>query len=36
MDLREMGWEDVDCIHLVQDTDQERVLVNTVMKLRVP
>jgi hypothetical protein len=36
MDLRGIGWEDVYWIHLAQDTDQWRVLVNTVMDLRVP
>jgi hypothetical protein len=36
MDLREIRWEDVDWIHLTQDTDQWRALVNTVMSLRVP
>jgi hypothetical protein len=36
MDLREIGWEDVDWIHLAQDTDQWWVVVNTVMNLRVP
>jgi hypothetical protein len=35
MDLREIGWEGVDCIHLAQDRDQWRD-VNTVMKLRIP
>jgi hypothetical protein len=30
------GWEVVDWIHLAQDTDQWRALMNTVMKLRVP
>jgi hypothetical protein len=34
--LREIEWEFVDRIHLTQDRDQRRVLVNTVMKLRVP
>jgi hypothetical protein len=33
MDLREIGWEGVDCIHLVQDRDQWRALVNTVKKI---
>jgi hypothetical protein len=36
MDLREIGFGDVDWIHLVQDRDMLRALVNTVMKLRVP
>jgi hypothetical protein len=36
MDLREMGWEDVDCINLAKDSDQWRALVYTVMNLRVP
>jgi ribosome biogenesis protein Nip4 len=36
MALRELGKEDVDWIHLAQDTDQWRVVVNTVMNLRVP
>jgi len=37
-----MGWilenkvENVDRIHLAQDRGQSRVLVNTVMNLRVP
>jgi hypothetical protein len=34
--LREVGWEDMDWIHLAQDIDRWRVLVNKVMKLRVP
>jgi hypothetical protein len=36
MDLREIGFEDVDWIHLAQDRDRRRALVNTVMNLRVP
>jgi hypothetical protein len=36
MDLREIGWEAVDLLHLAQDKDQWRVLVNKVMNLRVP
>jgi hypothetical protein len=36
MDLREIGWEDVDWIHVAQDRDQWRTVVNTVMEIRVP
>jgi hypothetical protein len=36
MDLREMGWEGVDCVHLAQDRDQWWDLVDTVMNLWVP
>jgi hypothetical protein len=36
MYLRETGWEDADWIHLVQDRDQWRFLVETVMNLPVP
>jgi hypothetical protein len=36
MDLRETGFGDVDWIHLTQDRDSWRALVNTVMNLRVP
>jgi hypothetical protein len=32
MDLREIGWDDIDWIDLAQDRDQWRVLVNTVIK----
>jgi hypothetical protein len=35
LDLREIGWDGTDRIDLVQDTDQWRALVNTVMKLLV-
>jgi hypothetical protein len=31
MDLREIGWDGVDWVALVQDGDQWRALVNTVM-----
>jgi hypothetical protein len=36
MDLREIGFGDVDWIHLAQDRDRWRAFVNTVMNLRVP
>jgi predicted nucleotidyltransferase len=36
MDLREIRWEDVKWLHLAQNRDQSRVLVNTVMNLGFP
>jgi hypothetical protein len=36
MNLKETGWEVVDWIHLAQDRDQCRAVVNTVMDLQVP
>jgi hypothetical protein len=36
IDLREGGWDGMGWIELAQDRDQWRVLVNTVMNLRVP
>jgi hypothetical protein len=36
MDLREIGFGDVNWIHLAQDRDRWQALVNTVMNLRVP
>jgi hypothetical protein len=36
IDLREIGWDDMDWIQLSQDRDQWRALVNTVMNLRAP
>jgi hypothetical protein len=34
MELTEIEWEGVDWIHFAQDSDQWRILVNEVMKLR--
>jgi hypothetical protein len=36
MDLREIGWGGMEWIGLAQDRDQWRVLVNTVLNLRLP
>jgi hypothetical protein len=36
MDLREIGLEAVDWIHVAQDRDRWRDFVNTVMKLWLP
>jgi hypothetical protein len=36
IDLREMGWDGMDCIDLAQDRDQWRDFVNMVMNLWVP
>jgi hypothetical protein len=36
MNLREIEWADMDWIDLAQDKDHWWVLVNTVIKFRVP
>jgi hypothetical protein len=36
MDLRETGWDGVDWIDTAQDREHWRVLVNTILNLRVP
>jgi hypothetical protein len=36
MDLREIGFGDVDWIHLAQNRHRWQAVVNTVMNLRVP
>jgi hypothetical protein len=36
IDLRGIGWGGMNCIDLAQERDQWRVLVTTVMNLRVP
>jgi hypothetical protein len=34
MDLRKIGYEDVDWMHLAQNREQRRALLNTLMNLR--
>jgi hypothetical protein len=36
MELKEIGWEGVNWIHVVKDRDQKCDLVNTVMNLQIP
>jgi hypothetical protein len=36
IDLRETGWSGMNWIHLAQDWDYWRALVNMIMSLRVP
>jgi hypothetical protein len=36
MNLKKVGWGGVDWMHLAQDRDQWRAVVNTVINLRVP
>jgi hypothetical protein len=36
MDFREIGWGGMDWIHLAQDRDQWKAVVNTVKNLRGP
>jgi hypothetical protein len=36
MNLREIGWDDMDWIDQAQDRDQWMALVNTVIYLQVP
>jgi hypothetical protein len=36
MDLREIGWDDMDWIYMAQDRDRWGAVVNTVMNLWFP
>jgi hypothetical protein len=36
MDLREIGWEGAEWMHLAQDRDQWQAAVNMVINLQVP
>jgi hypothetical protein len=36
MDLREIGWDGVDWMDMVEDRNQWRALVNMILNLRVP
>jgi hypothetical protein len=36
VDLKEIGWDCLDWMHLAQDRDQWHAIVNTVMNFRVP
>jgi hypothetical protein len=36
MDIREIGWGGMEWIDLAQDIDQWRVLINTIINLRIP
>jgi hypothetical protein len=36
MDIRNIRWEGVDCIHLAQDRDQWQALLNMMINLQVP
>jgi hypothetical protein len=36
MDVREIGWKDMNWVHLAQDRDQWRAVVYTAMNFRVP
>jgi hypothetical protein len=36
MEVREIGWVDMDCIDLAQDRDQWRALVSIVLNLQAP
>jgi hypothetical protein len=35
MDHREIGWKDVDWMHMAQDRDQWQALVNPIMNLQI-
>jgi hypothetical protein len=35
LDVRELGWNAADWIHLVQDRNPQRILLNSIMNLRI-
>jgi len=35
MDLKQIGWEDVDWMHLAEDRDKRQALMNTITSLRI-
>jgi hypothetical protein len=36
INLREIGWDGMDWIHLAKDGDQWKAIVNTIMNIRFP
>jgi hypothetical protein len=36
MDIRKIGWGVMDCVHLSLNKDQWKVVMNTIINLRVP
>jgi len=36
MQLKEIGWKSVNCLHLAQDMDKRQDAANAVLKLRDP
>lgn len=36
LNLREIGWKGIDWIHLAQDRDQCRALLNMIINLHIP
>ena len=36
MDLKEISWKDVDCVHVPKDSDNLRAVMNILVTFRVP